>query len=171
MASLIEELIGVLDEELSIYNELVKVSNEKTSIIVANDLEKLAAITAKEQSMVDDITAVDNKRTKKVKEIALVLNKNPNTITVAQIVELISKQPEFSSALAKSYEELKKALVDLRRVNEHNRDLLEQSLDMAQISINLLQSMNQAPVTANYSRSIYSGDTLGASNSMFDTKQ
>ena len=38
MASLIEELISTLTEEEALYEEMIPVSEEKTRVIVANDL-------------------------------------------------------------------------------------------------------------------------------------
>jgi len=47
VASLIEELIGVLEEELEIYDQLVPVAREKTQVIVKNDIPALQEITAR----------------------------------------------------------------------------------------------------------------------------
>ena len=41
---------------------------------------------------------------------------------------------------------------------------------MADFEINIMQSMRQAPATANYSDSGYTGESFGASGS-FDAKQ
>ena len=45
MASLIEELISTLKAEKAVYEELVPVSEQKTKILVKNDLEELKKIT------------------------------------------------------------------------------------------------------------------------------
>ena len=66
---------------------------------------------------------------------------------------------------------LVKQVEELRQVNVHNQELLQESLEMTEYSINLIRSLNQAPETANYSGANYSGATLGNSKSSFDTKQ
>ena len=43
MASLMDELVGVLQEEIEAYEELVTVSAQKTQYIVNADLEKMEA--------------------------------------------------------------------------------------------------------------------------------
>ena len=55
MASLIDELIDTLNREDEEYNRLIALSREKTPIIVKGDLEGLAAVTDKEQSVVSVI--------------------------------------------------------------------------------------------------------------------
>ena len=47
MASLIDELIDVLDKEEREYQDLILLSQEKTPVIVRGDLEKLQKITAR----------------------------------------------------------------------------------------------------------------------------
>ena len=50
MASLIENLIAVLEQESELYDKLTEASKEKTGIIIANDIERLTKINEKERS-------------------------------------------------------------------------------------------------------------------------
>lgn len=171
MASLIENLISTLEEESNLYDALTKESLEKTPIIVANDLTRLSEANAKEQKIVDRITAVSYKRNQALAEIATVLGKDAKTITVSEVISMMEKQPEFQHPLIVLKDKMLKQMEMLRQVSFHNQELLKEALEMTEYSINLIQSMNQAPETANYSKGSYSGTTLGGSNPSFDTKQ
>ncbi len=171
MASLIETLIEALEEESVLYDKLTKESMAKTPVIVANDLEKLAKANADEQKIVDEITAVSHKRNQALTEIATVMGKDAKTITVSEVIKMMEKQPEFQHPLIVVRDKMLKQVAILKQVNLHNQDLLKESLEMTEYSINLIQSMNQAPETANYSKGNYSGATLGANYSSFDAKQ
>jgi len=171
MASLIENLITVLEEECDLYEALTKESLAKTPVIVANDLERLQEANTKEQAIVDKIVNVANRRDQALTEIATVLGKDAKTITVSKVISLMEKQPEFQHPLIVIREKLLKQVEELNQVSAHNRDLLERSLEMTEYSINLIQSMNQAPETANYNKGSYSGATLGGTHSSFDAKQ
>lgn len=171
MASLIENLITTLEEESDLYEELTKESMAKTPVIVANDLERLQEANGKEQMLVDRITGVSHRRDQILSDIAAVLSKDAKTITVSEVITLMEKQPEFQHPLIMVRDRMLKQVEQLKQVSAHNRDLLKQSLEMTEYSINLIQSMNQAPETANYNRGSYSGATLGASASTFDAKQ
>lgn len=171
MASLIENLITVLEEESNLYDTLTKESMNKTPAIVANDLKRLEEANSKEQQIVDQITAVAHRRDEALKEIATVLGKDANTITVSEIIVAMEKQPEFQHPLTVLRDKMVKQVDNLRQVSLHNQELLKEALEMTEYSINLVQSLNQAPETANYSGSGYSGSTLGSSRSSFDTKQ
>lgn len=171
MASLIENLITVLEEESKLYEALTEESMAKTPVIVANDLTRLAEANTREQKIVDDITAVSHKRDKALTEIATVLGKDAKTITVSEVIHAMEKQPEFQHPLIAVKDKLIKQVDTLKQVNLHNQELLKEALEMTEYSINLVQSLNQAPETANYSGTSYSGATLGSSRSSFDTKQ
>lgn len=171
MASLIENLIGTLEEECSLYEQLTAVSLEKTPVIVANDLARLTQINAKEQALVDQITGISHRRDQELVEIATVLSKDAKTITVSEIIQLIKKQPEFQHPLIDIRDKLIKQVEQLNQVSIHNQELLKEAIEMTEYSINLVQSLNQAPETANYSGANYSGSTLGTNYSAFDTKQ
>ena len=171
MASLIENLIMTLEQESELYELLTKESMDKTAVIVSNDLERLSQANEREQRIVDDITAISHKRNLALQEIATVLGKDASTITVSEVIQLMEKQPEFQHPLITVRDRLLKRAELLKQTNLHNQGLQKESLEMTEYSINLVQSMNQAPETANYNRGNYSGATLGGGYSSFDAKQ
>lgn len=63
MASLIENLINILDEENSEYETLLSLSIEKTDTIVSGDVNALNDLVAREQSIVERINKLEKKRT------------------------------------------------------------------------------------------------------------
>ena len=69
MASLIENLIDVLNKENSQYQELIKLSEDKTSAIVNNDVDKLQDILGLEQRNIDIINKLEANREDCVKDI------------------------------------------------------------------------------------------------------
>lgn len=171
MASLIENLITILEQESELYERLIKESMDKTPVIVSNDLQRLSEANDREQRVVDEITSISHKRNQALGEIATVLGKDADTITVSEVIELMAKQPEFQHPLIDVRDKMLKQADLLRQVNVHNQNLLKESLEMTEYSINLMQSMNQAPETANYNKGSYSGATLGGAYSSFDAKQ
>lgn len=171
MASLIENLITILEQESELYERLIKESMDKTPVIVSNDLQRLSEANDREQRVVDEITSISHKRNQALGEITTVLGKDADTITVSEVIELMAKQPEFQHPLIAVRDKMLKQADLLRQVNVHNQNLLKESLEMTEYSINLMQSMNQAPETANYNKGSYSGATLGGAYSSFDAKQ
>lgn len=168
MASLIEELIDTLDLENNEYTELLELSKQKTPIIINGEIEALNNITAKEQEHTDNLAALENKRTQVVEDIATVLNMDVKTITVKKIIDLLNGQEKEQNALAEVHDKLKMTLNDMAVINDMNKQLLQESLELVDFDINFINSLNQYPETANYTKNAYNASTYA--NSTFDAK-
>ena len=172
MASLMENLISVLEEEGKAYEELLELSMKKTPIIVGGDLEGLQKITDEEQIIVARINRLDAKREEVTRDIANVLNKDVTKLKLVDIINLLSQRPVEQKVLAAAHDKLKEVVGQMTRVNEQNRDLIQSSLEMVEFDLNLIQSMKSAPQTANYNSGAYSsGAFMGRSSGGFDAKQ
>ncbi len=172
MASLMENLIDVLNRESSEYKGLLELSEKKTSIIVSGNLENLQKITDEEQELVSRIANLEKKRVEVTADIANVLNKDVATLKLKNLIDMLSSRPAEAAALAKVHDELQGTVKILQRVNEQNRELLANALEMVEFEMNLMQAAKTAPETANYNKGAYNaGDTMGVSRSGFDAKQ
>lgn len=169
MASLIEELIRTLDLENSEYEKLLKLSKEKTPIIIEGNIEKLNEMVALEQQHTDRITALENKRIEVVTDIATVLNKDVNTLTVRHIIDLLKGQDKEQNMLAAVHDKLKLTLNDMVVINDINKQLLEESLELVDFNINFINGLSQMPEMANYTKGAYNSSS-GIVNSRFDAK-
>lgn len=172
MASLMENLIQVLEQESEEYEGLLSLSQKKTPIIVSSDLEKLQKITDDEQVIVSRINQLEKKRTEVVADIANVLNRDVHTLKLVNLIEMLAARPVEQAKLAEAHDSLQKSVYGLKRVNEQNRELLTNALEMIEFEMNLLQASKAAPETANYNKGAYNaGDTMGVYNGGFDAKQ
>ena len=170
MASLIDTLIDVLDKENTQYERLLDLSNTKTAAIVNGDVDKLQEILGQEQQSIDIINRLDAKREENVKDICNVLNLPEKGIRIEDIVQMLSKQPKEQSVLEEVHLKLKRTLDQLMRVNDNNKALLQESMDMIEFEINLAKNAMVAPQTGNYSKGAYEQrnyDSIGG----FDAKQ
>lgn len=172
MASLMENLIGVLQQECVEYNGLLELSSRKTPIIVAGDLDNLQKITDEEQEWVGRIASLEKKRVEVTADIANVLNKDVTTMKLKDLVQILSARPAEQKQLSDACEGLREAVYQVRAVNEQNQELIQHSLELVEFDMNLLQSIRNAPQTANYNREAYTaGGTMGVASHGFDAKQ
>lgn len=172
MASLMENLIEVLDLESQEYENLLGLSMKKTPVIVTGELEELAKITDEEQIVVNRINRLEQKRQEVFSDIANVINKDVDTLMLADLVEMLSTRPEEQQKLARVHDRLSTAVHEVKRVNGQNRILIQNALEMVEFDMNMLQSMKAAPETANYNKGAYNtGDHMGAGGAAFDAKQ
>ena len=172
MASLMENIITILNSENDAYIKLIALSKEKTPVIVKGDLKKLNEVTEKEQAIVAHIQKLERDRMSVMKDIAEVTNRNDEELKLTDLIELMGNRPDEQRKLREVHDKLKTTLDEMRMINDRNRELLKSSLDMVEFEINLLQSMKQAPETADYNKNAYStGAIMGSGTKRFDTKQ
>lgn len=172
MASLMECLIEVLEKESSEYEGLLSLSQKKTPIIVSGNLEELQKITDDEQELVSRIANLEKKRSETTADIANVLNRDVTSLKLTNLIGMLAPRPEEQRRLAAVHDRLQGAVRQLQRVNEQNRELLVNALEMVEFEMNLLQASKTAPETANYTKGAYNaGNTVGVSSRGFDAKQ
>lgn len=172
MASLMEDLISVLEEENSEYEKLSALSMKKTPVIISANLEELQKITDEEQDIVSRIHNLDRKREETMKDIANVINRDVKELKLGVLVDLLHARPMEQKRLAIIHDKLKDTISQMVRTNEQNDELIKSSLEMVQFNMNLLQAIKTAPESANYTKGAYnSGDVIGSGTGSFDAKQ
>ena len=172
MASLMEVLIDVLEQENQEYEKLLSLSMRKTSVIVSEDLTELTRITDEEQIIVGRINRLDHQRNEAVNDIADVLNKDVDKLKIVDLIRMLAARPEEQEKLAIVFDKLRESVRSVKRVNEQNRELIKDALELIQFDMNVLQAMNKAPESANYNRGAYNTrDMIGTSHMTFDAKQ
>lgn len=169
MASLITVLIDTLHAENDEYQKLLELSKTKTPIIVKGDVAALRDLTAQEQVHVDRITNLENTRIETVKDIATVLNRDADTLTIRDIINLLAGQDEVQEQLKDIHGRIKITLDDMVAINEINKSLLQDSLEMVQFDINLISSLQGGPEVNNYTKDAYSVNSY-IEPPKFDTK-
>lgn len=170
MASLVEELINVLAEEESIYKKLTEYGEKKRKIIIDADIPELEKLTDLEQQASDELLTKSNKQIALLGDIATVLGKTDEKMTVTRLIGYLDKQPDIQSKLTETRDSLLDTADQMQKINDLNSQLLAQAIEMTEFDITLFKSMRQAPETANYDKSAYNtGTILGSSG--FDAKQ
>lgn len=172
MASLLENLIDVLDRENVQYEKLIVLAESKTPVIVAGDIENLGKITEDEQEIVGIIQGMEKQRDKFLADIANVVNRDVETLKLIDLIQMLDKMPDQQEKLEGIQKRLRATIDRLREVNDRNQMLLAERLDMVDFNLNMIRAMKSAPQTANYSKDAYTnGQSLGILHGGFDAKQ
>lgn len=170
MASLMDNLVEVLERENTEYGKLVELSKEKKQAIIKADIDELGKITEQEQEISGLLRNLDIQRDAVLKDMSDVLGKKAEEMTVTRLIGYLDKQPKEQERLAQVREKILATGEEMQKWNRRNEELLQQALEMVEFDLTLFKSMRQAPETANYNKNAYNtGELLG--NSGFDTKQ
>lgn len=172
MASLLENLVEILDKENTEYEGLVLLADKKTPVIVKGDIESLGKITEDEQDIVGRIQNLEKSRQEVLADIANVVNRDVDTLQLKNLIQMLEKRPDQQMLLVDVHEKLKGTIGHLKSANEKNQMLLQDAMDMVGFNLNMLQALKSAPQTANYTkRAFNSGSSLGSVCGGFDARQ
>ena len=169
MASLLENLIDVLDQENTEYEKLVVLSDRKTPVIIQGDIDTLGSIT---EEIVGIIQHLEKQRTEALADIANVVNRDVENLKLINLIQMLAKRPEQQEQLTEVHNKLKATIQKLKELNEKNQMLLGDAMEMVDFNLKMLQGLKSAPQTANYSKNAYcTGSSLGVLHGGFDAKQ
>ena len=170
MASLMQELLEVLEQEEKQYEKLIELNDIKRDYVIKANIDELGKVTTQEQEIASVLLNLSNKRGGILNDMATVLGKEPKDMTINKMIGYLESQPEEQKLLIERRDRLLEVGTQMRMLNQQNEALLNQALEMVEFDLTLLRSMRQAPETANYNRNAYNtGDLLGSSG--FDAKQ
>lgn len=170
MASLVEELVTVLNEEEQMYRRFIEYGEKKRQILIDSDVPALEQLTGLEQTSSDELLSLSNRQIQILKDIATVIGKTEEKMTVTKLIEYLGRQPDIQTKLREARDGLLDAAGQVQELNKLNEALLKQAMELAEFDITLFRSMRQAPETANYDKNAYNTGTLLGSSG-FDAKQ
>jgi flagellar biosynthesis/type III secretory pathway chaperone len=98
----------------------------------------------------------------------LVLNENKDTLTISKLLDKLKDTVQESKKLREIQQKIQALISELKRVNDQNRILLNQSIEMIDYTINAIQS-KYSYTTNDYSQRGQVQDLEG--KSFFDAKQ
>lgn len=171
MASLMNEMVDVLNRERECYQSLTEIAKEKTPVIIEGNINELQQITEREQPIVEKLQGLEKSRTRIMDDVAEVLGKEKGSLRLTDLVRMFTSQPEEQKKLAAVYDQLMFTLKDMDVINKRNQMLLEQALEMVEFDIQLYQNLKRAPENANYGKDAYSVADRRSGSASFDAKQ
>jgi hypothetical protein len=160
VASLVEELVKVLETEEEMYQELIESAGKKTDVLIRADVPALEQLTNEEQLISDRLNSQGNQQRQLLTDIAVVLGKPPETMTVTRLIDLLDTQPKMQTQLTSARDRLIDAANKVKNLNDQNVVLIQQAIELNEFDLTLFKSMRQAPETANYDKSACNTGTL-----------
>ena len=136
MDNLINELITVLDQEARVYENILRMSKNKTNIIVEGKVVELDNIVKLEQSLVLQMGRLEKLREELVEKLAGEIGIKPLEVTISELMKHINS--ERAQRLKACQDKLSTTVNELKDTNGINAKLIQNSLDYINFSINLI---------------------------------
>lgn len=133
---MITKLTDVLEQENTIYQEILKISEDKTNIIIEGKVSQLENIIKLEQALIIRLGKLEELREDLVSEIAISVDTPVEELKISDIINFAGKEKGEKLEICQGI--IKKSIDDLTNVNDLNSKLLKNSLEFIDFSINIL---------------------------------
>lgn len=162
----VQPIIEQLNKMIELHDSLLHLSKQKTETLKEGDMDKLQVLLKKEQTHVKAIDQLEHKRQQAVEMWARMHQLEPAAVTVTAIIE------EYAAGADKEQLEmvtlaLAERLMELRRQEDLNKQLTEQSLQFVQLSLDMIQPSIK---NMNYGKINQSSANPSLNRSVFDSK-
>ncbi len=160
-------IIEILNKELGYYSDLTALAKTKREVIVAGKVAELDKIVKLEQNMIFDIGQLEKKREDEVSRLCIRFGVNGQAVTLSQLTQRLSK--EERRVMDVLQQRLKHVLAELKAANDLNGELIKQSLEYIDFSINMITSAGMS-TSSLYEEMNGKEKTTAEKKRFFDTK-
>jgi flagellar biosynthesis/type III secretory pathway chaperone len=163
----IQGLLQTMIKLIQVHVSLLELAQQKTNVLVLNQVDKLNQIVNKETSFMKQITSLDLQRIEDISILLLERGYKPNpNITVGDLIKLVVKADD-KKLLSDAQKQLLGTIDQLREKNQLNQKLIEHSLAFIEYSMDLVMGPSDDGVT--YQNPSHQQQGLKR-NGMFDSR-
>ncbi|TCO67597.1 flagellar protein FlgN [Caldanaerobacter subterraneus] len=123
-----ERLLGLLKEEMAIYEILLELATKKTDIIIHGKIKELDETVQMERNFIKKLVELEEKRENTLKEMG-----KGEGVTISEVIK--SLPLEEAAQFNNVKERLSAVLKELEQRNDLNMALIEQALEYVNYSI------------------------------------
>lgn len=142
MKAIVANLKSILEEELNVYQQLLRLAGDKKKLLLEKFSTELQTIVKQEEILVQRLIELEPQRQECVLKIT-----GSQQATLNEVVELLSEN-DGKSDLWMTGSQLRDVVAQIKKVNHENQRLLQQALELTQYSIKLI---TRAPKDVTYS--------------------
>jgi flagellar biosynthesis/type III secretory pathway chaperone len=164
----LQAMIQVLQEQKNAHNQLLEIAAQKKDALVGNHVDLLNQLVHKEARLVKQISELEDKRQFEMNRF--IVSKgyriDPN-LTVSDMLKLVFKA-EDKLTLQNLQSELLEIIDKLKEANAINQQLIEQSLQFIDYSLDLLTGSDDGDAVYQHPAQVQSSSSTR--RGVFDTK-
>ncbi|MEN1967323.1 flagellar protein FlgN [Lentibacillus sp. N15] len=133
----VQQMIQAIEKLLTIHKSLLRISTEKTTIVKNGDTEQLQPLLMKERRHIQALEQTEAFRQQTVTDWAAKSGFQQQSVTITDILEQLPDEQD-KEQLADVTTELTNVVTALKRQEQLNRVLIQQSLQFVDISLDMI---------------------------------
>ncbi len=162
----VNAVIDILNKEYSYYADILELSKSKKKIIIEGKVAELDKIVKLEQDMIFNIGQLERKREEELSKLCKAFDMDSTKVTISDLTKVL--QPESRKKLEDIQGKLEDIFSELKTVNDINGQLIEQSIEYIDYSINLFTGSGME--TGSLYEDLGKNKSKQGKKNIFDTK-
>ncbi|GEL78712.1 flagellar protein FlgN [Tenuibacillus multivorans] len=138
----IQTIVEHLEKLYQLNESLLTLSKQKTELVKKSQIDEFNELLMKERKHAQAIEQVESKRVKLTDEWFQQHAPNESEQTISQLIELLEDEA-LKGQLQEVYEKLIYNLADLKQQEALNQDLIQQSLQFIELSMEMFQPQSK----------------------------
>lgn len=134
----LNELFAIVEKETEIYGSILKLSKEKTDIIVAGKVSELENMVKVEQALMFEIMKLEDQRESVLEKVAAHINVKKDDFNLSILMQHL--EPSLKEKVSVYQKKMVGVMDDLKNTNELNSKLIKQALEYVDFSLNVMTS-------------------------------
>lgn len=134
----LRNLVDIMQHLITLHKELIQLSRSKTEEIKQGDLDSLSKLLIQERKQVQVITQKESERQTYVDAFFKEKQAEDEEKTMTNLLSHLNNEEDIEK-LEQMMSELIDLIVELRDVEKLNQDLMAQSMQFVQLSLDMLQ--------------------------------
>lgn len=139
---LLEELLVILETLNTLFAELKEVAKAKQPILIKGTIDSLDNLTKKEQILVVQVGKLEERRYQIQQALANHFSVSTEELNVSFLMSKLTDNKEKFEA---TFKNLNKLMGEIKEINDSNSQLIQQTLDYIDYSMNLITSYEEKP--------------------------
>ncbi|WP_018132178.1 flagellar protein FlgN [Effusibacillus pohliae] len=141
----IQQLVETVEELLSEHERLLQLAERKKQALIKGDMEALQAVVNEEVQFIRKVEILEERRQEQGRQIAVQYGIRLEELTASKLAAL-EPEPQRAAKIKLLTGRFAKVIGEIKAANELNGQLIRQSLDLVQRSIDLLVDVSDAGV-------------------------
>lgn len=158
-----DQVVTVMERLLDLHNSLLEKAYQKTKVIEKGDIDALNTLIKEEQKLLPTINKFEQVRQQVVRNFLTPFHVEEENFTISTCLTYIDDQKK--DKLAELREELLEVAQKLQKHNELNSELVKQSLQFVQMSLDMFY-----PKTPEFNYGPLKQSGASRANSLFNRK-
>lgn len=160
----LNKLLEILGNQEKVYNDLLNISKNKTDIIIEGKVQELENATKVEQTLILKMSDLEHQLENNVNGLVDELTIKEKNVTISILLKYIKGNEK--KKLEELRDRITNVISELEHANQLNSNLIQNSLEYINFSINLYSNAN-ADGSGNYQND---GEVNTSKSSFFDVK-